>query len=139
LKTTLTNPADHLILPETMSKEPLGPVWAHGDQQWGDLVTWVVNGIMIAEEKGITAANVADVAASAPEDPEIARLLGLEGEFGQLLGLEPDFMVDVIGAVGNYGEIYDRHLGPDGTDIPRAGSFNALWSDGGLIYPQPWR
>lgn len=139
LKTTLSNPADHLILPETMSKEPLGPVWAHGDQQWGDLVTWVVNGIMIAEEKGITSANVADRAASAPEDPEVARLLGLEGEFGQLLGLEPDFMVDVISAVGNYGEIYDRHLGPDGTDIPRAGSFNALWRDGGLIYPQPWR
>jgi general L-amino acid transport system substrate-binding protein len=139
LKTTLANPADHLILPETMSKEPLGPVWAHGDQQWGDLVTWVVNGIMIAEEKGITASNVAEIAASAPEDPEVARLLGLEGDFGQLLGLEPDFMVNVISAVGNYGEIYERHLGPDGTDIPRAGSFNASWSDGGLIYPQPWR
>jgi general L-amino acid transport system substrate-binding protein len=139
LKTTMSNPADHLILPETMSKEPLGPVWAHGDQQWGDLVRWVVNGIMIAEEKGITAANVAEIAAGTPEDPEVARLLGLEGQFGQLLGLDPDFMVNVIGAVGNYGEIYDRHLGPDGTDIPRAGSFNALWSDGGLIYPQPWR
>ncbi|MDF1501050.1 MAG: amino acid ABC transporter substrate-binding protein [Anaerolineales bacterium] len=139
LKTTLSDPAAHLILPETMSKEPLGPVWAHGDQQWGDMVRWVVNGLMIAEEKGITAANVAEKAAGAPEDPEVARLLGLEGEYGQLLGLDPDFMVNVISAVGNYGEIYERHLGPDGTDIPREGSFNALASDGGLIYPQPWR
>lgn len=139
LKTTLSDPAAHLILPETMSKEPLGPVWAHGDQQWGDMVRWVVNGLMIAEEKGITAANVTEKAAGAPEDPEVARLLGLEGEYGQLLGLDPDFMVNVISAVGNYGEIYERHLGPDGTDIPREGSFNALASDGGLIYPQPWR
>lgn len=139
LRTTMDNPADHQILPETMSKEPLGPVWAHGDQQWGDLVTWVVNGIMIAEEKGLTSDNVQERAASMPEDPEVARLLGLEGQFGELLGLEPDFMVQVIAAVGNYGEIYERHLGPEGTDIPRAGSFNALWRDGGLIYPQPWR
>lgn len=139
LRTTMANPDDHVILPETMSKEPLGPVWAHGDQQWGDLVSWVVNGVIIAEEKGITSANVAEIAAGTPEDPEIARLLGLEGSFGELLGLEPDFMVNVIAAVGNYGEIYQRHLGPEGTDIPREGSFNALWKDGGLLYPPPWR
>jgi len=139
LRTTMTNPADHMILPETMSKEPLGPVWAHGDQQWGDLVRWVVNGLMIAEEKGLTSANVAEAAAGTPEDPEVARLLGLEGSFGELLGLAPDFMVNVIAGIGNYGEIYERHLGPDGTDIPRAGSFNALWNDGGLLYAPPWR
>jgi general L-amino acid transport system substrate-binding protein len=139
LKTTMAVPTDHVILPETMSKEPLGPVWAHGDQQWGDLVTWVVNGIIIAEEKGITSENVDEFAAGTPEDPEVARLLGIEGQFGQLLGLDPQFMVNVIRAVGNYGEIYDRNLGPEGTDIPRAGSANALWNQGGLLYAQPWR
>jgi general L-amino acid transport system substrate-binding protein len=139
LRTGLADPATHVILPDVMSKEPLGPVWVQGDQQWGDLVRWVVNGLIIAEEKGITAANVEQIAAGTPEDPEIARLLGLEGSFGELLGLEPDFMVDVIRAVGNYGEIYERHLGSAGTDIPRAGSANALWTDGGLIYAQPWR
>lgn len=139
LRTTMEDPAAHQILPETMSKEPLGPVWAHGDQQWGDLVTWVVNGIIIAEEKGLTSANVAEVASGSPDDPEVARLLGLEGEFGALLGLDADFMVNVISTMGNYGEIYERHLGPEGTDIPRAGSANALWNADGLLYAQPWR
>jgi general L-amino acid transport system substrate-binding protein len=139
LRTTMDEPTEHKILPETMSKEPLGPVWAHGDQQWGDLITWVVNGIIIAEEKGITSDNVAAIVAGTVEDPEVARLLGLEGEFGSLLGLAPDFMVNVISQVGNYGEIYERHLGPEGTDIPRTGSANALWNQGGLLYAQPWR
>jgi general L-amino acid transport system substrate-binding protein len=139
LRTGLQNPDDHIILPETMSKEPLGPVWAHGDQQWGDLVRWVVNAIFIAEEKDITQANVEQTAASDPQDPEVRRLLGLEGEFGAKLGLDNDFVVNVIRAVGNYGEIYDRHLGPSGTNIPREGTLNAQWTDGGLIYAQPWR
>jgi general L-amino acid transport system substrate-binding protein len=139
LRTTMNDPAEHKILPETMSKEPLGPVWAHGDQQWGDLVTWVVNGVIIAEEKGITSDNVAAIVAGTVEDPEVARLLGLEGEYGALIGLEPDFMVNVISEVGNYGEIYERHLGPEGTDIPRTGSANALWNQGGLLFAQPWR
>jgi len=139
LRTQTTTPADHKILPDTMSKEPLGPVWAQGDQQWGDLVRWVVNGIIIAEEKGITSANVDQIVANPPADPEVSRLLGLEGEFGSLLGLAPDFMVSVIREVGNYGEIYDRHLGPEGTDITRDGSLNALWTQGGLLYAPPWR
>ncbi|HEY4666056.1 MAG TPA: amino acid ABC transporter substrate-binding protein [Anaerolineales bacterium] len=139
LRTALANPADHVILPETMSKEPLGPVWAQGDQQWGDVVRWVVNAIIIAEEKGITSQNVEEIAASDPQDPEVRRLLGIEGEFGALLGLAPDFVVNVIREVGNYGEIYDHHLGPAGTDIPREGSLNALWTQGGLIYAPPWR
>ena len=71
--------------------------------------------------------------------PDVLARFGIEGEFGALLGLEHDFVVDVIQAVGNYGEIYERHLGPAGTDIPRAGSLNALWSDGGMISAQPWR
>jgi general L-amino acid transport system substrate-binding protein len=117
LRTTMDEPTEHKILPETMSKEPLGPV----------------------EEKGITSDNVAAIVAGTVEDPEVARLLGLEGEFGSLLGLAPDFMVNVISQVGNYGEIYERHLGPEGTDIPRTGSANALWNQGGLLYAQPWR
>lgn len=139
LRTQTTSPADHVILPETMSKEPLGPVWAQGDQQWGDLVRWVVNGVIIAEEKGITSANVDQMVEKPPADPEVSRLLGLEGEFGSLLGLAPDFLVNVIREVGNYGEIYDRNLGPQGTDIPREGSLNALWINGGLLYAPPWR
>jgi len=139
LRTQTTTPADHMILPETMSKEPLGPVWVQGDQQWGDMVRWVVNGIIIAEEKGITSENVDQMVANPPADPEVSRLLGLEGEFGNLLGLAPDFMVNVIREVGNYGEIYNRHLGPEGTDIPREGSLNALWITGGLLYAPPWR
>jgi general L-amino acid transport system substrate-binding protein len=139
LRTQTTTPADHTILPDTMSKEPLGPVWAQGDQQWGDVVRWVVNGIIIAEEKGITSQNVDQVVANPPADPEVSRLLGLEGEFGNLLGLAPDFLVNVIREVGNYGEIYNRHLGPEGTNIPRDGSLNALWTRGGLLYAPPWR
>jgi general L-amino acid transport system substrate-binding protein len=139
LRTQTTTPADHMILPETMSKEPLGPVWVQGDQQWGDMVRWVVNGIIIAEEKGITSENVDQMVANPPADPEVSRLLGPEGEFGNLLGLAPDFMVNVIREVGNYGEIYNRHLGPEGTDIPREGSLNALWITGGLLYAPPWR
>lgn len=139
LRTGMTDPDEHIILPETMSKEPLGPVWAHGDQQWGDVVRWVVNAIITAEEKGITSANVDSIVASPPLDPEVLRLLGLEGEMAAQLGLANDFVVQVIRAVGNYGEIYDRHLGPEGTNIPREGTLNALWTDGGLIYAQPWR
>ena len=138
LRTGTTDPAEHIILPDVMSKEPLGPVWAHGDQQWGDILRWVVNGIILAEEKGINSANVAEIASGTPE-AEVARLLGVEGQFGELLGLAPDFMVNVIAAVGNYGEIYERHLGPEGTNIPREGTLNALWTDGGLLYAQPWR
>ena len=142
LRTALSNPADHFILPETMSKEPLGPVWAQGDlgdQRWGDVVRWVVNAIILAEEKGITSENVDEIVASDPQDAEVRRLLGIEGEFGALLGLAPDFVVNVIREVGNYGEIYERHLGPAGTDIPREGTQNALWTEGGQIYAYPWK
>jgi len=139
LRTALDVPADHIILPEAMSKEPLGPVWVHGDQQWGDVVRWVVNAIILAEEKGITSENVDEIVASDPQDAEVRRLLGIEGDFATLLGLSPDFVVNVIRAVGNYGEIYDRHLGPSGTDIPREGTQNALWTEGGQIYAYPWK
>jgi general L-amino acid transport system substrate-binding protein len=133
---SLENPNDHVILDVTLSKEPLAPSVLQGDAQWKDIVTWVVYGLMNAEEFGVTQANIDSQLTS--EDPNVRRLLGAEGELGAALGLENDFMVDVIRAVGNYGEIYNRHLGPDTpVNIPRGP--NALYTDGGLIYGIPFR
>ena len=130
------DPESHIILPETMSKEPLGPLVRHGDDQWFDIVKWVTFGTFQAEELGVTSENVQEMATS--EDPVIRNLLGAEGDLGQALGLDNDFMVDVISQVGNYGEIYDRHLGPDTVfDLPR--ELNAQWTEGGLIYSPPFR
>jgi len=133
----LQDPEEHMILEETMSKEPLGPVVRHGDDQWFDIVKWVVFGTMAAEEYGITSENVEEMAETS-EDPVIRNLLGAEGDMGVKLGLENDFMVQAIMQVGNYGEIYDRNLGPDTPfDLPR--SLNAQYLDGGLIYAPPFR
>jgi general L-amino acid transport system substrate-binding protein len=133
----LANPDEHTILEDTMSKEPLGPLVRHGDDQWFDIVKWVTFGTMQAEELSITSANVEELAATS-EDPVIRNLLGAEGDLGQALGLENDFMVTVISQVGNYGEIYDRHLGPD-TPFNLARGLNAQYLDGGLIYSPPFR
>lgn len=133
----LQDPEEHMILEETMSKEPLAPVVRHGDDQWFDIVKWVVFGTMAAEEYGITSENVEEMAETS-EDPVIRNLLGAEGDMGAKLGLENDFMVNVIKQVGNYGEIYDRNLGPDTPfDLPRG--LNAQYLDGGLIYAPPFR
>jgi general L-amino acid transport system substrate-binding protein len=133
---SLQNPDEHVVLEVTMSKEPLAPAVLQGDPQWRDIVTWVIYGIFTAEEMGITSENVDTFADS--EDPNVRRLLGLEGDLGAGLGLDNDFMVEVIRAVGNYGEIYNRHLGPDTPfDLPRGQ--NALWTEGGLIYAPPFR
>ncbi len=135
-KVGLKNPDDHVILSVTMSKEPLAPAVLQGDPQWHDIVTWVVYGVITAEEFGITQSNVDTFADS--KDPTIRRLLGLEGDLGQGLGLDNNFMVNVIKAVGNYGEIYNRHLGPDTPfNLPRGQ--NALYNDGGLLYAPPFR
>ncbi|MGH2356999.1 MAG: amino acid ABC transporter substrate-binding protein, partial [Candidatus Limnocylindria bacterium] len=133
-RTTFENPDDHVILEETMSKEPLGPVVPLGDDQWFNAVKWTVYAIITAEELGITSDNVADMVGS--EDPVINRLLGGEGDLG--LGLEPDWVVTVISSVGNYGEIYDRHLGPD-TPLALDRGLNRLWTDDGLLYAPPYR
>jgi len=126
------NPEEHVILEATISKEPLGPLVRHGDDQWFDIVSWVVYATIYAEEVGITSANVDDF----PRDnPDIARFLGATGNLGQLLGLDNDFAVKVIKAVGNYGEIYERNLGPLG--IPRG--LNRPWTEGGLLYAMPFR
>lgn len=137
LRTTSQNPADLTILPETISREPLGPLARHGDDQWFDVVKWVVFATFYAEEKGITQANAASFEST---NPEINRFLGKEGGLGAKLGFPTeDWAVKAIAAVGNYGEIYERSLGPSGLDIPRAGSLNALAGEGGLIYAPAWR
>jgi len=136
LRTTAAVPGDHVILPDTISKEPLGPLTRHGDDEWFDIVKWVVFATFFAEEHGITQANAKTFTST---NPEIRRFLGQEGGMGAKLGLAEDWAVNVIAAVGNYGEIYERHLGPNGLDIPRAGSLNALWTMGGMIYAPAWR
>jgi general L-amino acid transport system substrate-binding protein len=130
------NPDDHAILDVTMSKEPLAPMVLQGDPQWRDIVSWVVYGLITAEEEGITQANVDTFLTN--DAPTIKRLLGAEGELGAGLGIDNDFMVQVIKAVGNYGEIYARNLGPETTlNIPRGQ--NALYTEGGLLYAPPFR
>ncbi|HJP71748.1 MAG TPA: amino acid ABC transporter substrate-binding protein [Candidatus Limnocylindria bacterium] len=137
-RTALSTPDDHVILNEVMSKEPLGPVVPLGDDAWFNIVKWVVFATFEAEEQGITQDNVADMA-STSENPVVQRLLGAANpELGEGLGLEPDWVVNVISAVGNYGEIYDRHLGP-GTPFELERGPNALWTDGGLLYAPPYR
>lgn len=137
LATTSKDPKNLKILPETISKEPLGPLTRHGDDQWFDIVKWVVFATFFAEEKGITQANVTSFQS---DNPEIRRFLGLEGGLGAKLGFpSEDWAVKAIAAVGNYGEIYERWLGPNGLNIPREGSLNALWTQGGLIYAPAWR
>ena len=133
-RTALESPDDHVILDEVMSKEPLGPAVPFGDEQWFNIVKWTVYATIEAEELGITQDNVAEMASS--DSPLVARLLGGEGDLG--LGLEPDWVVDVITAVGNYGEIYDRNLGP-GTPFELERGPNALWTEGGLMYAPPYR
>ena len=130
------NPDDHVILDITISKEPLTPAVPQGDDQWFDIVKVVAWGLMNAEELGVTQANVEEMKSS--DDIKVRRLLGSEGEWGQSdLGLPVDAIAQAVTAVGNYGEIYDRYLGPDALNIPR--SVNELWSNGGLIYAPPMR
>ena len=137
-RASLDNPDDHVVLPEIISKEPLGPLVRHGDDEWGDVVRWALNVLIIAEEKGITSENVRAMAAEAQKDAELNRMFGTEGEYGAMLGLSADWVVNVIAAVGNYGEIFEKYLGVN-TDIGLERGVNALWTDGGLIYAPPYR
>ncbi len=132
----LTNPADHIVLPEVISKEPLGPVVRQGDDQWFNIVKWVHFAMLNAEELGVTQANVAEMKNS--DNPEIKRLLGTEGEFGASIGLSADWAANVIMAVGNYGETFNRNVGPE-TPLAIARGVNDLWSRGGLQYAPPIR
>jgi general L-amino acid transport system substrate-binding protein len=124
---------EHVILPEVISKEPLGPAVRHGDQRFADIVRWVHYGMVAAEEFGITRANV-DQMANDPR-PEVQRMVGRTGDLGRMLGLENNWLVNVIKATGNYGEMFQRHLAPLG--IQRGP--NALWTQGGLQYAPPFR
>ncbi len=135
-RSTFTNPEEHLILPELISKEPLGPSVRHGDDQWFDVVKWVGFALLEAEEKGITAANVDAMLEST--DPTIQRLLGVDAGMGEALGLEENWAYNAIKQVGNYGEIFERHVGVE-TPLGLSRGLNALWTDGGLMYAPPIR
>ena len=137
-RATFEDPSAHVVLPEIVSKEPLGPLVRHGDHEWGDIVRWSLNALIAAEEMGITSANVAELAAAPGNNPEINRILGTEGELGAMLGLEANWAVNVISAGGNYGEIFDRNIG-ESTPIGLARGLNAQWTDGGLLYSPPFR
>ena len=128
----LKNPAEHVILDVTISKEPLGPVTIHGDNKWNDVVSWVVYATFFAEEHGITQSNVSTFKS---KNPEIRRFLGETGDMGGKLSLSKDWARQVIAAVGNYGEIFERNLTPFG--LPRG--VNTPWTQGGLLYAMPFR
>lgn len=136
-KGVLPDPDNHVIMDVTLSKEPLGPAVRHGDDQWMDIVKWVVFATIAGEEYEVTSENVEEMRGSS-ENPEIRRLLGVEGELGQKLGLSNDFAYNVILNVGNYAEIYQRNLG-EGTPtfIPRG--LNSLYTENGLLYSPPFR
>jgi general L-amino acid transport system substrate-binding protein len=133
----MSSPDDHLVLPEIISKEPLGPVVRQGDTGWFNVVKWTYFALLTAEEFGITSANVDDLKANS-QSPEIRRILGAEGDFGVGIGLANDWVVNIVKAVGNYGEIFERNVG-EKTPLKIARGKNALWSQGGLQYAPPIR
>jgi general L-amino acid transport system substrate-binding protein len=135
-RTKFEIPGAHVILPDVLSKEPLGPVVRHGDDQWFDIVKWAVFALIQAEESGVTSQNVDDMKAS--EDPTIQRLLGVAGDMGRQMGLSDDWAYQIVKQVGNYGEIYKRNVGPN-TPLGLERGPNALWTDGGLMYAMPFR
>jgi general L-amino acid transport system substrate-binding protein len=132
-KTTLKQPNDHVILGDVLSKEPLGPAVRHGDDQWLDIIKWVAFGLIQAEEFGVTSKNIGSFAES--KDPSLRRFLGVEGGLGTMLGLSDDFMARAVRLVGNYGELFERHLQP----LNLARGVNNLWTQGGLLYAPPFR
>jgi general L-amino acid transport system substrate-binding protein len=134
--TATPNPNDHILLPERISKEPLGPMVRHGDDQWFDLVKWVLSGMIEAEELGITQANVDEMLRS--QNPTIQRVLGVTPGFGRALGVDERWLYNVIKAVGNYGESFERNLGR-GSPIGLPRGMNDLWTRGGLMYALPLR
>lgn len=135
-QTKLTAPDEHVVLPEIISKEPLGPVVRQGDDPWFNLVKWVNFAMIGAEELGVTSKNIDEKAKS--EVPDIRRLLGFEGNFGEGLGLTSDWAYRILKHVGNYGEVFDRNLG-DGSSLKIKRGINAIWTKGGLHYAPPVR
>ena len=131
----LQDPDAHVVLPEIISKEPLGPVVRHGDDEWLDIVKWSHNCMVNAEELGVSSANVDGM--SDTNNPGIKRLIGTEGDAGKNLGLSADWCKNIVKTVGNYGEVFDRHL--SGAPLNIARGVNALWSQGGIMYAPPIR
>jgi general L-amino acid transport system substrate-binding protein len=136
-RATFDNPADHIILPEIISKEPLGPLVRHGDDQWGDIVRWSLNALILAEEYGVTSENV-DEMAKGTDNPEINRLLGTEGNMGEMLGLDNKWAYNIVKQVGNYGEVFEKFIGSS-TPIGLERGLNAQYKDGGILYAPPAR
>jgi general L-amino acid transport system substrate-binding protein len=134
--TAAPNPADYLVLPLTISKEPLGPFTRNGDEVWSDIITWLHYGLIEAEELGVTQANVEEMAKSTT--PAVQRLLGTSGDLGSRLGLDNKWLVAAIKAGGNYGEIYERNVGK-GSPLKLERGLNGLWSKGGLMYAIPFK
>jgi general L-amino acid transport system substrate-binding protein len=132
----LANPADNIVLPEIISKEPLGPVVRHGDDQWFDIVKWVLFAMLDAEELGITQKNVDDMLKST--NPAIKRFVGTEGNYGEQLGLTKDWAVRIVKAVGNYGEAFEHNVGK-GSPLKIDRGLNKLWNQGGIQYAPPIR
>jgi general L-amino acid transport system substrate-binding protein len=132
------NPDAHMVLPEIISKEPLGPLVRHGDNQWGDVVRWTLNALISAEELGVTSGNVGEMSAAAGVNPEINRMLGTEGSLGEMLGLSADWAKNAIMAGGNYGELFENNIG-ENTPLAIPRGLNAMWTNGGLIYSPPFR
>ncbi len=137
-RATFENPGDHVLLPEIISKEPLGPLVRHGDNEWADVVRWTLNALISAEELGVSSANIAELASAPTNNPEVNRLLGTEGELGGMLGLSANWAVNAISAGGNYGELFEKNIG-ESTPIGLARGLNAMWTEGGLIYSPPFR
>jgi general L-amino acid transport system substrate-binding protein len=129
-------PDDHIVLPEIISKEPLGPVVRHGDSQWADIVRWTHYAMLTAEELGVTKANVDQMKSS--DNPDIKRLLGTEGKYGEAIGLTNDWGYRIVKLMGNYGEVFEKNVGA-GSPLKIQRGVNALWSKGGLQYAPPIR
>jgi general L-amino acid transport system substrate-binding protein len=136
-RATFDNPADHIILPEIISKEPLGPAVREGDEVWGDIVRWSLNALILAEEYGVTSENV-DEMAKGTDNPEINRLLGAEGNMGEMLGVDNKWAYNIVKQVGNYGEVFEKFIGAS-TPIGLERGLNAQYTDGGIIYAPPAR
>jgi general L-amino acid transport system substrate-binding protein len=137
-RAAFADPENHIILPEIISKEPLGPLVRHGDNQWGDIVMWTMNALIAAEEYGVTSANIEEQAANSP-NPEVKRLLGSsEDDLGAMVGLDKEWAKRAIAASGNYGEIFAANIG-EATPIGLARGLNAQWTQGGLLYSPPFR
>ncbi|HEX5508368.1 MAG TPA: amino acid ABC transporter substrate-binding protein [Pseudolabrys sp.] len=132
----LANPDDHIVLPEIISKEPLGPAVRHGDDQWFDIVKWVLFAMVNAEELNITSKNIDEMVKST--NPAIKRFVGTEGNYGEQLGLTKDWAVRIVKLVGNYGEAFDRNVGA-GSPLKIDRGLNKLWNKGGIMYAPPIR